>query len=114
MKSDLPIYKSTYDLMLELSKIVKNMEKDYKILIGKKMLDVCMDCVLLIYKANSYRNEKRVEAIKNLVDNMIILKLLIRLSKDLKLISISQFARLIEINEEINKQAHGWINYSSK
>ena len=109
---DLPIYKATYDLMLSLMNYVKNMEKGYKQLIGNKLLDECSESILMIYKANYARGKERVNCINLLKNKLEVLQLLIRLSKDLRLISIKQFSNLIEIQDSINKQINGWLKYA--
>lgn len=109
---DLPIYKATYDLMLNLMNYVKNMEKGYKQLIGNKLLEECSESILMIYKANYARGKERVNCINLLKNKLEVLQLLIRLSKDLRLISIKQFSNLIEIQDSINKQINGWLKYA--
>jgi hypothetical protein len=104
---NLPIYKATYDLMLNLMNYVKNMEKGYKQLIGNKLLEECSESILMIYKANYARGKERVNCINLLKNKLEVLQLLIRLSKDLRLISIKQFSNLIEIQDSINKQING-------
>jgi hypothetical protein len=58
--NDLPVYKSTYDLLIVIYKFTKDFTKEYKYTIGEKLKLETMELLTLIYKANSKRdkNEK--------------------------------------------------------
>jgi hypothetical protein len=60
--NDLPVYKSTYDLLIVIYKFTKDFTKEYKYTIGEKLKLETMELLTLIYKANSKRdkNEKLI------------------------------------------------------
>ena len=44
---------------------------------------------------------------------MQVVELLLRLSRDLRLISTGQYARAIELTDAIGKQANGWRKHAA-
>lgn len=54
----LPIYKSTYELLQHVSRVVKTFPRDFKHSLGAKLRDEVVDLVLFIYKANTYIGER--------------------------------------------------------
>ncbi len=49
----LPVYKQSYDLLLELYIISKNMERDFKFTLGEKIKNEVTDLIVNVYRANS-------------------------------------------------------------
>ena len=54
----LPIYKVTYELLLQITKVTKEFPRDYKHSLAAKLRDEAVDLVVYIYKANSLRAER--------------------------------------------------------
>jgi hypothetical protein len=50
--SDLPVYKSTYDLLLAIFQFTKDPGKDYKYTVGESIKKVTIELLTLIYRAN--------------------------------------------------------------
>jgi hypothetical protein len=50
---DLPVYKATYDLLLEIFKFTKDFGKEYKYTVGENLKKQTIDLLTLIYRANS-------------------------------------------------------------
>ena len=50
----LPVYKSCYDLLLQLYQVTKNMERDYKFTLGENIKNESTALILLIYKVSEY------------------------------------------------------------
>ena len=109
--TDLPIYKSSYELLQAASALVKNFPRSVKGSIGGAIQDACVCIVLLVAKANAARN--KVPHLDTLLERVMEAELLIRLAKDMKFISISQYARSILLTDAIGKQANGWRKVSS-
>ncbi len=103
---NLPVYKASYDLMLELFATVKNMEKEYKYTLGERLKNEIIDLIIGIYKANS-SHEKR-EYLKKSREGLEVVRLLIRASYDLKQINLKRMVYLNEAIENISKQLAGW------
>jgi len=111
LASTLPIYRVTYELLQVVTRITKDMPRDYKQSLGNKIREECVELTVLIYRANCSR-EKRPH-IEALQEHLQVATLLIRLSKDMKLISTGQFAQTIELTDQIGRQASGWFKSAS-
>jgi hypothetical protein len=109
--STLPIYRVTYDLLQVVTRITKDMPRDYKQSLGNKVREECVELVVLIYRANCSRDKRR--HLEELRERLQVAMLLLRLSKDMKLISTGQFAQTVELTDQIGKQSTGWLKASS-
>lgn len=110
--TELPIYKVAYDLLDAITDLTKNMPRDFKASIGGKLRDECVEIVVLIFRAN-VAQEKTAHLVK-LVERLQVAELLLRLSRDKRLISTKQYAVSIKLTESIGKQANGWRKSTSR
>ncbi|MEX2409866.1 MAG: four helix bundle protein [Candidatus Paceibacterota bacterium] len=103
----LPVYKASYDLFIYSFQLIKDLNKEYKYTAGEKVKNEVMDLMMNIYRANKSRT-KRKERIEKARENIEVIRILFRLLKDLKQISIKHFSRVNLKIEEISKQLSGW------
>ena len=68
--------------------------------------DEGVEIVVLIFRANVARD--KAPHLGTLIERLQVAELLLRLSKDKRLISISQYAKAIELTNSVGKQAGGW------
>lgn len=106
LTTTLPIYKVAYDLLDTITDLSKNMPRDFKLSIGGKLRDECVEIVTLIFRAN-VAIDKSVH-LEGLLERLQVSELLLRLSKDKRLISIKQYAKAVELTNSVGKQATGW------
>lgn len=104
--NQLPIYKVAYDLLDSVTDSVRSMPRDFKQSIGSKISAECVEIVVLIFRANCARDKG--PHIGELIERLQVAELLLRLSKDKRLISTSQYAKAIEYTNSVGKQANGW------
>jgi len=104
----LPIYKVTYELLLQITKVTKEFPRDYKHSLAAKLRDEAVDLVVYIYKANSLRAE-RAKYVGVILARMQVIELLVRLCKDLRLINIKQFSETVALTDSVGRQAQGWL-----
>ena len=86
--------------------MINHFPREYKYSLGERIQNAAIEVIVLIYKANS-SVDKSVQ-IGKIIENIQLIYLFLRLSKDLKIISIDKYAELIEIFDGISKQAYGW------
>ena len=103
----LPLYKTTYDLLMRLMHITKSFEREYKYTIGEKIQNHILEILLDIYRANGSKN--KTEHLTNLLEHVQMLNVLLRVSHDLKLIATEKYAEIILETASISKQATGWM-----
>lgn len=108
----LPVYKVSYDLLLQLYHISKNMERDYKFTLGEKIKNESTELIINIYKANT--KEDKIELLEQAKTNIEVIRLLIRVYKDLKQISLKDFISVSEKIENTSKQINAWYTQQKK
>lgn len=106
LHTDLPIYRVAYDLLDTITDLAKNMPRDFKHSIGGKLRDECVDIVVLIFRANCARD--KAPHLDGLIERLQVTELLLRLSRDKQLIATRQYAKAIELTNQVGKQANGW------
>ena len=103
----LPLYKTTYDLLLELMHVTKDFPRDFKFSLGEKIQLHIVDLLVDIYRANSAR--QKTEFIMSILEHVQFIDLFLRISFDLKLIPQSRYCAFIEKTGSIAKQSQGWL-----
>lgn len=106
MYDELPVYKASYDLLLEIFRFVKNFSKEFKYTVGDNLKKETVELITLIYRANSSRDKG--EIIQRARERIEVIRLLLRLMKDLKQINISKFVFVNEKIEIVSRQLIGW------
>ena len=108
----LPIYKLTYLLLSKITCVTSGFSKNYKYSLGEKLRVEAVELVIYIYKANSTRGEDRVAHVSSFLERLQVVELILRLSKDLRLIDVKQFAEIVTMTDGLGRQATGWIKSS--
>jgi len=107
MVEQLKIYKDTSELVKRVFIIVKNFPRDYKYTIGSRIQNTALDCIELIYKAS--RHKQKEKDLDELVSSLDFLSYLIRISKDMNIVTERQYGIYIEKSIPCVKQASGWL-----
>ena len=102
----LPVYKVSYDLLVDLFIFTKEFNREYKYTIGESLKKEAVEMITNIFRANSTRNKSPF--IQKARENAEIVRLYLRLIKDLKQISLGRFVRLNEKIESVSKQLTAW------
>ncbi len=106
MYSDLLIFQKTYDLLVWMMPVVNKFPKDQKFVLGQRLENKVLDILNLIIKANSkLAKEEYFYAISLGLDEA---RVYVRLSKDLRFISIKQYEVFALRLNEIGKLFGGW------
>ncbi|MDR9749883.1 four helix bundle protein [Pseudomonas sp. SZMC_28357] len=106
MHTDLQIYKASLGLLQIATNLTRNIPRDLKQSLGKRVIDECIDVLLLIARANS-TTDKRPH-LTQLVEKVQVIEFLMRLFKESRFISVGQHAGAIEVTTSIGKQASAW------
>jgi len=106
LSNELPVYKATYDLLLAIFRMVKNFSKEYKYTLGENLKKETIDLLVLIYRANSVR--EKFDVLQSAREQVEIIRLMIRLIKDLHQINLDKFVFLNQNIENVSKQLSGW------
>lgn len=104
LHSDLPIYRTAYDLLDAITDLARNMPRDFKQSIGGKLRDECVEIVVLIFRANCAR--EKAPHLVDLVERLQVADLLLRLSRDKRLISTKQYAETVKLTDSMKTHPH--------
>lgn len=104
---NLPVYKTSYDLLLELFQTTNNFSRDYKFTLGEQVKEETLEMIIFIYQANKSFSER-----KNMIDKarekVETIRVLIRILKDLKQLSLKKFVNINAKVESVSKQLTFW------
>ncbi len=109
---NLPVYKAAYDLFQDITMLRSKMKREYKFTLGERLLNETVELIINIYKAN--RSKEKIKYIADAQEHTEIIRLLLRLLKDLKEISLKRFIALNQKIEMVSKQLAGWMKYQKK
>lgn len=110
LANELPIYRDVYNLLSLIVDYVGVFPKLHKHTIGQRMVNVALESFEYIQLANrSIKDrERRVKYIEHFIIKFELLKVLVRLCGEKKIITIKQLSRLSVFIESIGKQANAW------
>ena len=111
--SELPVYKLGYDLLLAIYGRTKLFTREYKYSIGERIKNETVEMLINIYKANKSKKENRFQYIDDARQNVEVIRLLLRICKDLKIIGMKGFVALNVEVEELSKQLASWQKYTA-
>ncbi len=112
LASELPVYKDTFELVSILMDYVGMFPKSHKYTIGQKITNVSLELFEYLQLANRVTDNKaaRVKYLEGFLIKFELLKVLLRLCNEKRIIPIKQSARLALLVEKIGKQVTGWKN----
>ena len=102
----LPVYKVSYDLLVELFRFTKDFTREYKFTLGESIKKEVIEMIRNIYRANSSFSKQTI--IQSARENIETIRLYLRLLKDLKQINLKKFVFLNEKIESVSKQLTAW------
>ncbi|RDU99173.1 four helix bundle protein [Trinickia dinghuensis] len=111
LHTELDIYKTGYDLFTRVTKIVENMKRPFKHLIGEEIVRETAKLLILVYRANIA--DDKAPHLSVLIEKVKLVELFLRLSLDDEKISPRQYYGTILLTQSIGKQASGWRKSSS-
>ncbi|HHX6533352.1 TPA: four helix bundle protein [Pseudomonas aeruginosa] len=106
MHTELSIYKDASGLLQMATNLTRNIPRELKQSLGRRVIDECVDVLMLIARANVARDKR--PHLTLLVEKVQVIELLMRLFKDNRFISVSQHAMTMEVTASIGKQANAW------
>ncbi len=108
----LPVYRTSYNLLLDLFRFTKDFSREYKFTIGESIKNEVVQMITNIYKANS--SVVKLTYIQTARENIEVIKVFLRLLKDLKEVNTEKFVKLSDSCESVSKQLTAWFKYCEK
>lgn len=106
--SELPVYKVGYDLLLQIYKRSSQFSREYRYTLGERLKSEVTDMLICIYKANKSKSANRLSYIEEARRHVEVVRLLLRVCKDLKIIGLKGHVSLNVNVEEVSKQLTAW------
>lgn len=104
--TNLPIYKATYALMLEMSRMMPHLPRDCRYTLGQDIRHKIMEITVLVYRANRTRN--KVSIISLMRETLLEVQVLIRLMCDMRYISENKYTEFADKTSAMSKQLASW------
>jgi len=102
----LPVYKTSYDFLVAIFQFTKHFDREYKYTLGEDMKKETTALIANIYRANS--SQSKWALLQSARENLEVIRLYLRLLKDLEQISLDKFIILNEKIESVSKQLCSW------
>jgi len=109
MGEKLLIFQKTYDFLLWLYPIINRIPKSHRLVLGRHLEELAISLLLLVIKANKARGQSRLSLQLQVSDELDCLRILIRLTKDLRFMSVKQYTIGVEKINEIGRMLNAWM-----
>lgn len=107
MLQDLIIFQKVYDLILWMYPLINKFPKSQRFVLGQQLENTLLEILKGVIQANQERN--KLEILKQVSIDLDKFRILYRLAKDLKFMSIRQYQFGAEKINEVGKILGGWI-----
>lgn len=108
----LPVVQRAYDLMRWLLPRVERLPRQYKFTLGDRIQTTALDLTLALVEAgHATRRDRPLHRASRLLDQ---LRLLVRLTVDLGLITGAQHRHFVSFVRDIGPQLGGWLRETTK
>jgi len=102
----LPVYKASYDLVLEMFKVIKDFNREYKYTLGESIKKEAIGMITDIYRANSsFSKRPHLEKAREKIETI---RMFFRLARDLRQVGLKRFVDVNEKIENVSKQLSAW------
>lgn len=108
LSEELPLYRDTYRLLNNLLILTQDFPRFFRYSMGSRMVDLTLDMLSLIYKANSSYEKVGV------LTEFLELQMLFRVCVEQKVITERKYASFGLLLEKIGKQATSWKQYNER
>lgn len=109
---ELPLFRDCYNLLNRLIPLTQSFPRFLRYSVGSRMVDLALDMVTLIYRANS--SYDKLPALVDLQDRYRMLQMLFRVCVEQRLLSERQYAAQALLLDKIGRQLTGWRQYAEK
>lgn len=109
---DLPVFKASYDLVLEVFTWSQHMKREYRYSLGEEVKKELVKLIMSVYRANVTKDKEPY--IRTARENVEMARLQIRLLRDLGQVPIKHVTKVNLHIDDISKQLTAWHNAVEK
>ncbi len=106
----LPVYKDSYHLLMFIYKYTSRINRQYRYTLAEEIKKACQEILISIYNANTTKESKTIYIVKA-KDELIRVRILFRIMRDLNQLSEKQIVQIIDKISSISKQLTAWHKY---
>ena len=107
----LPVFGCCYALLLEVAGWEPNLSREYRAGIYNDVKEHLLTALVQVYRANNATGRGKLDCIDTAWENMLRVKLMVRVLGDLQKIHPGQIANAAKYEEEIDKHLANWGRY---
>lgn len=112
--TNLPVYKTGYDVLLDIHKYTITFAREHKYTLGEKLKEESIQLLIAVFKANKAKKSNRLLHIETAREHLELLRLLSRIAKDLDILTARLYVALNLKLEELSKQLTAWQKYTAR
>ena len=112
LSEELPLYRDTLKLLNLTWEKTKSYPKYYRYTLGERMVNINLDMLSLIYKANS--NYDKIPILTEFLNKYRMITMLFRVCVEQHVINERQYANVALLLQKIGKQATSWKQYNER
>lgn len=109
LHNEIPLIQKTYDLYKTLHAYTKTFPKGDKYSLGERIKSTTLDMLELLLEAESAKKDWKEPILEKVNRKLGVLKLLVRLASETKILDSKKYLDLIEREQEIGRMIGGWI-----
>ncbi len=106
---DIPIFKKSYDLYKTLHEYRKIIPKKDRFTVFERCENAMLDILEAILLASSQKKEEKAPTLEQASLKLNVLRVFVRLLKDIKAIDMKKYVTLESMIDEIGRMLGGWI-----
>ncbi len=114
MHEKLLIFQKAYDFTLWLYPIINRIPQSHRLVLGREMEERAISMVIAVIEANKKGGEERNAFQKNVSDDLDVIRILLRLAKDMRFVSIKQYASGADKINEIGRMLTSWMGSTGR
>jgi len=112
LHTELPIYKKGCELLQLAYEVQQQMPRSFKRSLGEKITQACTDMLQFMALANATRGQERAHHIRQLLAQVHVTTVNLRVAHDMRFISRGLWARSMPLLDSLGKQGGGWLKSS--
>ena len=105
---DIPLFARLYDFYKSLSQFILLFPKARRYTLGQKLENLTLEIIEQVIKAGTSSRREKLLYINTAIISLDLLKILIRLAKDIKCLDNKKYLQLQESLQEIGRMLGGW------
>lgn len=106
---DIPIFKKAYDLTKKLYELRGTVPKHDRYALWQRCENLVLEILEGILLASQLRKTQKLEPLEKVSVKLNVLRVFLRLAKDLKIMDLKKYSLLEETVDEIGRMLGGWI-----